>query len=220
MSTPNTSNTGARVSPENDIEARVFFHTYLENRPESLYYKASSFKEFELIKFEFGKQKLLWIPFAFTIAVDDDSENFDMITFWDDVDGLCYERIESQIRDVYRYKDLLDSVEGYTTAKQYLLRALVKNDFLWTTFLSACGLNTAKEKFEEEKDPRSKIEILLKKRFDPSYDEKQNNLKCAEIVWKSLKESNWWKELSEWSETTAVLLEHTKLILQRLAKIT
>lgn len=207
-----SSNLNPAFLSNGDIKAGEFPDTYLNDVPRFHHYQADNFIAFDNLKF--SGVKLAYLPANFSAATGDNLDNDEIRFNYDELDNRCEEVLWVQIHKVYKYKDLLDLVDGYANTKEYLLRALARNDFLWTKFLVACRSNSTPLK-EENKY----LEIELMDKNNLTTDEDQLILKYVEAVWSSLETLNWWENLLEWSSTTESLLLHTKDILERINRL-
>lgn len=204
-----TPNLYPRYLPNGDIEAGEFHNTYLNYPPESRQYAATNFANVKIL--EFGEITFLRLTEYFRHCADYNLEHEQLRFYWDELDELYEKTLQSQIEQAYRYKELLEPLGGYANTKEYLLRALIRNTSLWTQFVSLC-ISNGTERSEER---NTILEMEMIKNSDPSKDEEEKILEYLEKVWNSLEEQNWWETIVEWSETTAALLEHIKMILHR-----
>lgn len=203
--------------PNGDLEAGQFHDTYLKDIPlVSRFYEADNYETF--IKIKLSETSLFWLPSLMASCVNIyNRENKDSQNFWENIDNLVIDKLDSQIKQLYKYKELMELLPGYKNTKEYLFCALVRNNSLWAQFVSQCMLDAAQKLFGLEASSTSELKILETIPFTNGHNEKKYHvLQYIEEVEKCIKEQNWAKNLHEFSDTTTILLEQVELILQRL----
>lgn len=55
-------------------------------------------------------------------------ENKDSQNFWENIDNLVIDQLDSRIKQLYKYKELMELLPGYKNTKEYLFCTLVRNN--------------------------------------------------------------------------------------------
>lgn len=212
MSLLNTGQISSQLLPDNDLQPEKFLNTCLQEQPNSGFYDASDFTTLSRIKF--GGISLLNLPSFFGNWSYCYTKDQHLCKWWDSTNLKCQYLIVNRVKLLYKYKKMMEPLNGYTNMKEYLVRALDRNIFLWNQLVLVCMDDAAKNVSGPEGNTKSEIKMMCM--TNPSHLHLEHTLKYVQEVSNCLEKMNWLKSLNEYLNTTAFLLEYVKQILQSL----
>lgn len=165
----------------------LFDNTYLNEPPESHINKADTFTTF--LSTEIGGIIILNLPRHFTPFTEYDKRNNDLHTYWSDLANLCGDLFPKQIKLLYAYQERIALLDGYPNIKEYLERALIRNSFLWTQFVSESMLEAVQKISGPQGNVNSQMEIMNLPNH--SNTQKKKILRFIKEVTNSLEEKDW-----------------------------
>lgn len=211
MSFSNTCQIKSQLLPDNDLQRQQFLNTYLQKLPRASFYDISDFTTFSQIKF--GGILVQNLPGFFRNFVVKYTKNENLCNYWDSIYQKCEFSIILRVLPLYKYKKLIEPLDGYTNMKEYLTRALDRNMFIWNQLVLICMDNAAKRVSGPEANAKSAIKMMNIENL--SHLQQKQILEFVENVRYSLEGIKWLKNVEEYVDTTGVLLELIKQILPR-----
>lgn len=201
--------------PDGDFNPESFSRTYLNKPVDSIDLKCEDYETFVTATLDLIH--IFNLPTCFASYINNQKEeNKDLSNYWMGITFLCQKQIPQQIQQLYKYISIINLLDGFDNIKDYLRRALIKNEYLWDEFLMSMDC-TAKELSGVEGNSISELVIIRK--FNPSQEEIRHSLKYIKEVTNNLEKENWLQQLQHYTKTNIQLLYVMTMLLQSIGLI-
>lgn len=204
------------LMPDDDLEAGKFLDTYLQNAPKSQNYGTTTYNDFITAKIsettlpELFKLFHSWSsPSTSNIISKDQKEIYD---WYLQLHKTMLNKYFLILKRLFGYQKLIDSLNGYKNAKEYLSRALIYNKDLWRDFFDIMGGAAS-----NLKNGMIETDIVRLMELEQSSDQ-QKTIIIIEYLTSFMEIANnrdWYNHIVDYGTATSNLLDQVENILKR-----